>query len=65
MNHDEKIISYKNQRCPMYKNVSKHPFIPFCSKRCAMIDLNKWLSESYKVSTLEINEQDNEENNIE
>ena len=31
----------------------------------AMIDLNKWLSESYKVSALEINKQDNEENNIE
>ena len=29
-----------------------------------MIDLNKWLSESYKVSVPELNKQDNEENNI-
>ncbi len=24
---------------------------PFCSSRCANVDLNRWLSESYRVST--------------
>ena len=64
MNNDEKIINYKKQKCPICKNESKHPYLPFCSKRCAMIDLNKWLSESYKVSIPELNKQDNEKNNI-
>ena len=27
------------------------PFRPFCSKRCANIDLGRWLKESYRVET--------------
>ena len=27
------------------------PNFPFCSKRCKLIDLNKWLNEDYKIST--------------
>ena len=64
MNNDEKILNYKKQKCPMCKKESKHPYSPFCSKRCAMVDLNKWLSESYRVSIPELNKQDNEKNNI-
>ena len=26
------------------------PMGPFCSKRCKLIDLGKWLSEDYKIS---------------
>lgn len=25
--------------------------VPFCSGRCKQIDLNKWLSEEYRVPT--------------
>jgi endogenous inhibitor of DNA gyrase (YacG/DUF329 family) len=27
------------------------PYFPFCSKRCKLIDLNKWLNEDYRIST--------------
>ena len=27
------------------------PNFPFCSARCKLIDLNKWLNEDYKIST--------------
>lgn len=27
------------------------PNFPFCSKRCKLIDLNKWLNEDYRIST--------------
>lgn len=27
------------------------PNFPFCSERCKLIDLNKWLNEDYKIST--------------
>jgi len=27
------------------------PFRPFCSKRCADIDLHRWLSGGYRVET--------------
>jgi endogenous inhibitor of DNA gyrase (YacG/DUF329 family) len=36
------------------------PFIPFCSKRCADIDLNRWLSGVYAVPVKE-NDPDSEE----
>jgi endogenous inhibitor of DNA gyrase (YacG/DUF329 family) len=27
------------------------PNFPFCSERCKLIDLNRWLNEDYKIST--------------
>jgi len=27
------------------------PNFPFCSKRCKLIDLGKWLNEEYRIST--------------
>lgn len=26
------------------------PFRPFCSRRCKLLDLGKWLNEEYRVS---------------
>jgi endogenous inhibitor of DNA gyrase (YacG/DUF329 family) len=31
---------------------------PFCSKRCADVDLGRWLNESYVIPTNEIAEDD-------
>ena len=59
MRNNKKVVNYKRRSCPMCTNFSKHPYLPFCSKRCSMIDLNKWLSESYKVSISENNKLDN------
>ena len=28
-----------------------HPDFPFCSERCRLIDLGKWASEEYVIST--------------
>jgi endogenous inhibitor of DNA gyrase (YacG/DUF329 family) len=27
------------------------PFMPFCSGRCRVLDLGKWASEEYRIST--------------
>lgn len=27
-----------------------NPFRPFCSDRCKLIDLGRWLSEQYRIS---------------
>lgn len=35
---------------PMPGNWADYPDYPFCSKRCRMIDLGRWLGESYRVS---------------
>lgn len=35
--------------CPICGEDTIKPFRPFCSKRCADIDLGKWLNGSYAV----------------
>ena len=40
---------------------SKQPYRPFCSDRCKLLDLGKWISEEYRVPALET--EDNEEKN--
>lgn len=36
-----------------------HPYRPFCSERCKMMDLGAWASESYRVPVVE-NKEDPE-----
>lgn len=36
---------------PMPAPWTEYPHYPFCSKRCKLIDLGRWLSEDYKVDT--------------
>ena len=35
--------------CPICKKDTVQKYRPFCSKRCADVDLGKWLNESYVV----------------
>lgn len=35
--------------CPICGNPVSAAFRPFCSRRCADIDLGRWLKESYRV----------------
>lgn len=35
--------------CPICKKPTDQKFKPFCSKRCADVDLGKWLNESYAI----------------
>jgi uncharacterized protein len=40
-------------KCPTCKKVGdwlSTPFGPFCSKRCKLVDLGKWLGEENKIS---------------
>jgi len=36
-------------RCPICRKPTQRPFRPFCSRRCADIDLQRWLSGSYAI----------------
>jgi len=40
----------KTLRCPICDKDSAERYRPFCSKRCADIDLGKWFSGSYAIS---------------
>lgn len=33
--------------CPMCKKATDTEYRPFCSKRCADLDLGRWLNEDY------------------
>ncbi|MEM9205181.1 MAG: DNA gyrase inhibitor YacG [Pseudomonadota bacterium] len=35
--------------CPICQKQTEKAYRPFCSKRCADVDLNRWLSESYAI----------------
>ena len=38
-------------RCPICSKSADQKYQPFCSKRCADIDLGRWLKEGYRVPT--------------
>ncbi len=46
--------------CPICKKQSLQAFHPFCSLRCADVDLNRWLSGAYvlPVADEELSEED-------
>ena len=35
--------------CPICEKDSDPQYRPFCSRRCADVDLGRWLNESYRV----------------
>lgn len=53
----------KTYRCPICKRLvtSDNKYKPFCSKRCADIDLGNWFNEEYRVPVVELDEQELEE----
>ncbi len=52
----------KTHQCPICgKVVPVNKYRPFCSKRCADIDLGNWLDGSYAVPAQELDESDYEE----
>ena len=41
-----------SERCPICrKKEAVKEFEPFCSKRCADVDLNRWLTGGYTIKT--------------
>ncbi len=46
--------------CPICGKPMEQAFRPFCSKRCADIDLNRWLSGVYAVPAKEDEDEDGE-----
>jgi endogenous inhibitor of DNA gyrase (YacG/DUF329 family) len=40
-------------RCPICRKSTIEAYRPFCSKRCADVDLNRWLSGGYAIPAAE------------
>ena len=39
--------------CPICNGLSVKAYHPFCSKRCADVDLHRWLSGGYRIPVVE------------
>ncbi len=54
----------KTHKCPICKKLfTDEKYAPFCSKRCADVDLGRWFNGSYAVPLVEPDELDTEELN--
>ncbi len=53
---DEAALAGQGQRspCPICSRPSDAEFRPFCSKRCADIDLHRWFSGTYAIPATEV-----------
>ena len=47
-------------RCPICAKPAVHAYRPFCSKRCADVDLSRWFSGSYAVPVVEADDFEDE-----
>ena len=47
-------VDPRERRCPTCKRSAAardvNPAFPFCSRRCQMVDLGRWLGEDYRVA---------------
>jgi endogenous inhibitor of DNA gyrase (YacG/DUF329 family) len=52
----------RSPKCPICRKpaerTAENPWFPFCSNRCKVVDLSKWLNEEYRVPSQEEDEGD-------
>jgi endogenous inhibitor of DNA gyrase (YacG/DUF329 family) len=51
--------------CPLCRKAAQAPYTPFCSKRCADLDLGRWLKGDYAVPVVEDDDLSEEEDGAE
>ena len=51
--------------CPICGKPMQFAFRPFCSKRCADVDLGRWFTGSYAVPVTEQDEEDDQDGKTE
>jgi hypothetical protein len=47
------VVPLKARKCPICGKPAGIEHKPFCSRRCADVDLGRWLNEEYRVPTNE------------
>lgn len=53
-----------DRKCPICGKPTIEAHLPFCSKRCAQVDLNRWLSGVYAIPGAMPGEDDEAEDNV-
>ncbi|WP_421693199.1 DNA gyrase inhibitor YacG [Aestuariivirga sp.] len=46
--------------CPICSKPSQQKYHPFCSARCAQVDLNRWLGGNYAIPVTEDEPEEDE-----
>lgn len=47
--------------CPICGKPKDPAYRPFCSKRCADVDLSRWLKGSYAIPAVEVDDPDEDD----
>ncbi|MFQ5765739.1 MAG: DNA gyrase inhibitor YacG [Rhodospirillales bacterium] len=45
------VVPLKTYKCPTCGRPARERYRPFCSQRCADLDLGRWLNEDYRIPT--------------
>ena len=53
-----KVTSKPAGRCPICDTPAAQEYAPFCCKRCADVDLHRWLSGGYAIPAAEDDSED-------
>ncbi len=54
------VADYQPRPCPICGKPSTIEMRPFCSKRCADVDLHRWLGGTYAIPVTEADDKDDE-----
>lgn len=49
-----KVVPFTQRPCPVCGKPAVVEYRPFCSKRCADLDLGQWLDGGYRIPTDEV-----------
>lgn len=60
VNDNDKLVD-PPKACPICGKPALVRFKPFCSKRCADVDLNRWLKGAYAIPAAEDTDEDGSE----
>ncbi|MEM7775430.1 MAG: DNA gyrase inhibitor YacG [Pseudomonadota bacterium] len=58
MDHNSASSQKRGPRCPICGRPTQAAYRPFCSKRCADIDLGRWLGGKYAIAVTEDDDED-------
>jgi endogenous inhibitor of DNA gyrase (YacG/DUF329 family) len=55
---DDAPLAMPSRPCPICGKPAAQKYRPFCSDRCSLVDLGRWLGEGYRVPTAETPDDD-------